>query len=91
MYVEGDVKDLEDVVVFMNVINIYIGEYVDVCDVDIVVIMVGVFCKFGESCLDLINCNMKILEFIVKLVVVSGFNGCFVILSNFVDILILMM
>ncbi|WP_412936521.1 L-lactate dehydrogenase [Lactiplantibacillus plantarum] len=86
-HAEGDVKDLEDVAAFTNATNIHIGEYADAHDADIVVITAGVPRKPGESRLDLINRNTKILESIVKPVVASGFNGCFVISSNPVDIL----
>ena len=86
-HAEGDVKDLEDVAAFTNATNIHTGEYTDAHDADIVVITAGVPRKPGESRLDLINRNTKILESIVKPVVASGFNGCFVISSNPVDIL----
>lgn len=72
---------------FTNATNIHTGEYADAHDADIVVITAGVPRKPGESRLDLINRNTKILESIVKPVVASGFNGCFVISSNPVDIL----
>lgn len=86
-HAEGDVKDLEDVAAFTNATNVHTGEYADAHDADIVVITAGVPRKSGESRLDLVNRNTKILESIVKPVVASGFNGCFVISSNPVDIL----
>ncbi|CAJ1226846.1 L-lactate dehydrogenase [Lactiplantibacillus xiangfangensis] len=86
-HAEGDVKDLEDVAAFTNATKIHTGEYADAHDADIVIITAGVPRKPGESRLDLINRNTKILESIVKPVVASGFNGCFIVSSNPVDIL----
>ncbi len=59
----------------------------DAADADIVVLTAGVPRKPGETRLDLVNKNTKILESIVTPVVESGFNGVFVVSANPVDIL----
>lgn len=84
---QGDALDLEDATAFTAPKNIYSGEYSDCADADLVVITAGAPQKPGESRLDLVNKNLKILSSIVKPVVDSGFNGIFVVAANPVDIL----
>ena len=83
----GDAMDLEDINPFMGETNIHSGEYSDAKDADVVVITAGVPRKPGETRLDLVNKNVKILKSIVKPVVDSGFKGVFVVSANPVDIL----
>lgn len=84
---QGDALDLEDATAFTAPKNIYSGEYSDCADADLVVITAGAPQKPGETRLDLVNKNLKILSSIVKPVVDSGFNGIFVVAANPVDIL----
>lgn len=83
----GDAMDLEDITPFMGETNIHPGEYSDAKDADVVVITAGIPRKPGETRLDLVAKNVKILKSIVKPVVDSGFNGIFVVSANPVDIL----
>lgn len=83
----GDALDLEDATPFTSPKNIYSGEYSDCKDADLVVITAGAPQKPGETRLDLVNKNLKILSTIVKPVVDSGFNGIFLVAANPVDIL----
>jgi len=84
----GDSMDLEDITPFMGQTNIHpAADYSDAKDADVCVITAGVPRKPGETRLDLVNKNVKILESIVKPVVESGFNGVFVVSANPVDIL----
>lgn len=85
--VEGDALDLEDVTAFTTPTIIRQGTYEDAQDADIVVITAGVPRKPGETRLDLVGKNAKILKTIIKPVVDSGFSGIFVVSSNPVDIL----
>ncbi|WP_407889172.1 L-lactate dehydrogenase [Levilactobacillus sp. N40-8-2] len=84
---EGDALDLEDAQVFTAPKKVYSGDYADCADADIVVITAGAPQKPGETRLDLVNKNLKILSSIVKPVVDSGFDGIFVVAANPVDIL----
>lgn len=84
---KGDALDLEDAQAFTAPKNIYSGEYSDCTDADLVVITAGAPQKPGESRLDLVNKNLKILSTIVKPVVDSGFDGIFLVAANPVDIL----
>lgn len=83
----GDSMDLEDITPFMGQTNIHPGEYSDAKDADVCVITAGIPRKPGETRLDLVAKNVKILKSIVKPVVDSGFNGIFVVSANPVDIL----
>lgn len=63
------------------------GEYSECKDADIVVITAGISQKPGQTRLELVQTNTKIMKDITKSVVESGFNGIFVIASNPVDIM----
>lgn len=84
---EGDAMDLSDALSFTAPKDIYAANYDDCKDADIVVITAGLPQKPGETRLDLVEKNLKILKDIVTSVVSSGFNGIFVVASNPVDIL----
>ena len=83
----GDSMDLEDITPFVGSCNIHAGEYADAKDADVVVITAGIPRKPGETRLDLVNKNVKILKSIIQPVVESGFSGIFVVSANPVDIL----
>lgn len=63
------------------------GDYTECKDANIVVITAGVPQKPGETRLDLLKTNAKIIEEITQNIVKSGFDGIFLIASNPVDIL----
>ena len=84
---EGDALDLSDATGFTFPKKIYAAEYSDCKDADLVVITAGAPQKPGETRLDLVNKNLKILSSIVKPVVESGFDGIFLVAANPVDIL----
>ncbi|WP_089137349.1 L-lactate dehydrogenase [Secundilactobacillus silagei] len=83
----GDALDLEDAQAFTAPKKVYSGEYSDAKDADLVVITAGAPQKPGESRLDLVGKNLKILSSIVKPIVDSGFKGIFLVAANPVDIL----
>ncbi|WP_413626966.1 L-lactate dehydrogenase [Fructilactobacillus vespulae] len=83
----GDALDLEDATPYTSPKNIYSGDYSDCKDADLVVITAGAPQKPGETRLDLVNKNLKILSTIVKPVVDSGFDGIFLVAANPVDVL----
>lgn len=84
---EGDALDLEDLAPFVGQCKIRAGEYSDAKDADIAVITAGAARKPGETRLDLVGKNVKILKSIVPPIVESGFKGIFVVSANPVDIL----
>ncbi|MDY0278610.1 MAG: L-lactate dehydrogenase [Acholeplasma sp.] len=67
--------------------KIYAGEYSDCKDADMVVITAGVNQKDGETRIDLLNRNAKIIKSVVQSIMSSGFNGIILVASNPVDIL----
>ena len=83
----GESLDLQDITPLTSPVNIHAGDYSDAADADVVVITAGVPRKPGETRLDLVNKNLKILSSIVKPVVESGFDGIFLVAANPVDIL----
>jgi len=85
--VEGDVMDLTSSLAFTSPKKIYVADYNDCKDADLVVITAGAAQKPGETRIDLIEKNLKITKSIVEQVMDSGFNGLFLVASNPVDIL----
>lgn len=84
---QGDAIDLSNALPYTSPKKIYSAEYSDCKDADIVVITAGAPQKPGETRLDLVAKNLKILKSIVDPIVESGFNGIFVVAANPVDIL----
>ncbi|MFD1123808.1 L-lactate dehydrogenase [Lentilactobacillus raoultii] len=83
----GDALDLEDAQVFTAPKHVYSGDYADCKDADLAVITAGAPQKPGETRLDLVNKNLKIMQSIIKPLVDSGFKGIIVVAANPVDIL----
>lgn len=84
---KGDALDLEDAQAFTAPKVVRSGDYSDAKDADLVVITAGAPQKPSETRLDLVNKNLKILSSIVKQIVISGFDGIFIVAANPVDIL----
>ncbi|WP_125982594.1 L-lactate dehydrogenase [Loigolactobacillus iwatensis] len=84
---EGDAVGLSHALPWNSPKNIYSGSYADAKDADLVVITAGAPQKPGETRLDLVSKNLKILKSIVDPVVESGFDGIFLVAANPVDIL----
>ena len=84
---EGDAMDLEDATAFTAPKNIYSADY-DTCkDAELVVITAGAPQKPGETRLQLVDKNLKIIKSVVEPIVKSGFDGIFLVAANPVDIL----
>ena len=84
---EGDALDLEDATAFTAPKSIYSADY-DTCkDADLVVITAGAPQKPGETRLQLVDKNLKIIKSVVEPIVKSGFDGVFLVAANPVDIL----
>jgi L-lactate dehydrogenase len=84
---EGDALDLEDAIAWTANKHVYSGSYEDAADADLVVITAGAPQKPGETRLDLVDKNLKIIKAVVDPIVASGFNGIFLVAANPVDIL----
>lgn len=83
----GDALDLEDAQVFTSPKHVYSGDYKDCSDADLAIITAGAPQKPGETRLDLVNKNLKIMQSIITPLVDSGFKGVIVVAANPVDIL----
>ena len=84
---EGDALDLEDATPFTAPKLVYAADY-DTCkDADLVVITAGAPQKPGETRLDLVDKNMKIMKSIIEPIKASGFDGIILVAANPVDIL----
>lgn len=85
---EGNVMDLNHGVVWApSRTKVTKGSYEDCADAAMVVICAGAAQKPGETRLQLVDKNMKIMKSIVDNVMSHGFDGIFLIASNPVDIL----
>lgn len=85
---EGNVMDLNHGVVWAHSnTKVSKGTYEDCADAAIVVICAGAAQKPGETRLQLVDKNMKIMKSIVDQVMANNFDGIIVVASNPVDIL----
>ena len=85
---EGNVMDLNHGVVWAPTrTRVTKGTYADCADADMVVICAGAAQKPGETRLDLVGKNVKIMISIVSDVMANDFDGIFLVASNPVDIL----
>lgn len=67
--------------------QIFVGDYSDCADADIVCICAGLPQRPGETRLDLIDNNLRVFHSIVTAVMASGFDGIFLVATNPVDVL----
>ncbi|WP_075982303.1 L-lactate dehydrogenase [Bacillus massilinigeriensis] len=85
---EGDAMDLNHGLPFApSRTKIWFGDYSDCKDADIVVLTAGASQRPGETRLDLVEKNTRIIKSIVDDIMSNGFEGIFVVASNPVDIL----
>ncbi len=85
--VEAQVMDLQHAVPFVGQTNVHIGSYDDCTDSAVAVITCGVAQKPGESRLDLVKKNAKIIKEIVPKIFAKNPDIILVVVSNPVDIL----
>ena len=84
----GNVMDLNHGVVWASSpTNVKVGTYDDCADAAMVVVCAGAAQKPGETRLQLVDKNIKILNSIIGDVMRHNFDGIFLIASNPVDIL----
>lgn len=85
---EGEAMDLRDALaVSPSYVKISNGTYKDAKDCDVVVITAGIPQKPGESRMELLDKNVKILKDMISEIMASGFNGIFLVVSNPMDVL----
>lgn len=84
---EGEAMDMSHGLPYASAMDIYAGDYRDLADCSLAVITAGANQKPGETRLDLIEKNVKILRSIVPQITATAFEGIMMIVSNPVDIL----
>ncbi|MGE4571261.1 MAG: L-lactate dehydrogenase [Candidatus Izemoplasmatales bacterium] len=85
---EGEAMDLNHGLAFApRKMSIKAGDYSDCKDASLVVITAGVNQKPGETRIDLLNRNAKIIQTVTSNIMKSGFDGIILVASNPVDIL----
>lgn len=84
---EGDVMDLSSALAFTAPKRLYVADYKDCHDADLIVFTAGASQKPGETRLDLTEKNLRITKEVVENVMASGFDGIFLVATNPVDIL----
>lgn len=85
---EGEYLDICDsLAVIESSIKVYIGSYNDVRDADILVIAAGKNQEKGQTRLDLLEDNKKIVKSITENAVLNGFKGIFIVATNPVDVM----
>ena len=85
---QGEALDLAHGLAYCpSKMEIKYGEYDECKDADIVVITAGIAQKPGQTRLNLVKTNTKIVKSIVEQVMKSGFKGIFIVVTNPVDII----
>lgn len=85
---EGEAMDLSHgLACAPSRIDIKSGDYDECKDADIVVITAGIAQKPGQTRLELLQINTKIMKEITENIIKSGFNGIIVVATNPVDLM----
>ena len=84
---EGEALDISDGLPYASPMNIYAGDYADLGDASLVIITAGLNQKPGETRLELIDKNKKIMADIINNIKQTPFEGILLIVSNPVDVL----
>ena len=84
---EGEAMDISHGLLFARPMNIYAGGYDDLTDAAIVIITAGANQKAGETRLDLVKKNARILRSVLDELKKRNYGGMLLIVSNPVDIL----
>lgn len=84
---EGEAMDISHGLPFSHAMDIYAGTYEDISDVAVVIITAGANQKPGETRLDLVQKNAKIMRSVISDIKRVGCEGILMIVSNPVDIL----
>lgn len=83
----GEVMDIRHGIPSMGTTDVYVGDYPDCADCDLIIICAGRNRKPGESRLDLTNENVDIMRSVISKMQPYYTRGIVLIISNPVDIL----
>lgn len=84
---EGEAMDISHGLPFAHAMDIYAGSYEDIKDAAVIIITAGANQKPGETRLDLVQKNAKIMKSIIQEIKRVDCEGILLIVSNPVDIL----
>lgn len=84
---QGEAIDLSDGLPYTASMDIYAGTYDDIADCALIIITAGANQKEGETRLDLIGKNVKIMKSIISEITKRAFEGILMVVSNPVDVL----
>lgn len=84
---DGEAKDIRHGIPAMGTADLYAGDYSDCADCDLILVTAGRGRKPGESRLDLIHENIKIMRSVIDSIQKYYTRGVILIISNPVDIL----
>ena len=84
---EGEAMDISHGLPFSHAMDIYAGTYEDIADASVVIITAGANQKPGETRLDLVHKNAKIMQSVISEIKRVKCEGILLIVSNPVDIL----
>lgn len=84
---EGEAMDLAHSASFIKPIKIYVGEYEDCRDADIIVYSAGLSQKPGETRIELVSSNLAILKKVLPKIIDRDQNSILLMVTNPVDIL----
>lgn len=83
----GEVMDIRHGIPSMGTTDVYVGDYPDCADCDLIIICAGRNRKPGESRLDLTNENVDIMRSVISKMQPYYTRGIILIISNPVDVL----
>ena len=84
---EGEAMDISHGVSFVGSTQVVAGDYSDLADAAIIVVTAGAAQKPGETRLDLVQKNAKIMTSVIEQINAIDYKGILLIVSNPVDIL----
>lgn len=85
--VEGEALDIKQATPFIDNCDIMAGNYADAVDSDVVIITSGIGRKSGQTRLDLVQRNLRIIDEIAPEITKYAPNAIYLLVANPVDIL----
>ncbi len=83
----GESMDLNHSASFVKPVTVYAGEYEDCAGADIIIVTAGAPQRQGESRLELVQTNTRIIQSIISSILPYNNNPIFIIVTNPVDII----
>ncbi len=84
---EGEAIDLQHAAALTRPVRVWAGDYRDAADASIAVIAAGVGSQPGETRLDLLGRNVRVVSDCMRNLLTIGFNGIVLMATNPVDVL----